>query len=105
MINKIKTIIFSRFKKPNTESFVEMRRGICKKCPLNTKNNASLSLKIRITKYFSDKYSFFTGKKKLDDLGNCSVCGCSIYFMTANSGDSCSSTPKKWTRIENTKNK
>lgn len=102
MINliKLKTIVFSRAqKKPNAGSFVEKRREICKTCPLNTKNLEKVSLKISIIKLFSDLYSYLTGNKKVDVLGSCSVCGCSIFYMTQQKEESCSTTPMKWKKV------
>ncbi len=99
MINKIRTIVFSRFKKPNKESFVEKRREICRTCPLNTKNLEKLSFKIKVVKFFSDLYSSITGNKKEDDLGSCSVCGCSIFYKTQEKLESCAAKPAKWRKI------
>jgi hypothetical protein len=106
MISKVKTIIFSRFKKPNKESFVEVRREICAKCEFSTKNIETLKWSVRVVKFFSDFYSFITLSKKVDTLGNCTACEiCSIYYKTAEELEQCPAKPAKWKRVEtNNKN-
>lgn len=100
MINKIKTIIFSRFKKPNTESFVEERRKICLGCEYNSLNRGRLNAKEIFLKKLSDFYSRITGNKKVDNLGNCTACDiCSIYYKTAEAVEECKANPPKWKRI------
>lgn len=100
MINKIKIIIFSRFKKPNKEYWVINRRAICAKCNFNTKNIESLPFKTRVIKFLSDKYSYITGNRKIDNLGNCTACEvCSIYYKTAESVEQCPAKPAKWERL------
>lgn len=102
MINKIKIIIFSRFKKPNKESFIEARRKICSTCEYNTKNINKLKFSVRVIKFFSDLYSLVTGNKEVDTLGNCTACEvCSIYYKTAEKVEQCPAKPEKWTRIIN----
>lgn len=102
MIDKIKIIIFSRFKKPNKESWVTDRRAICAKCEFNTKNIEKVSNKDRLIKFFSDAFSSITGNKKIDNLGNCIACAvCSVYYKTAESVEQCPAKPIKWERITN----
>ncbi len=90
MINKIKIIAFSRFKKPNEESWVDRRRSTCASCKWNTLNQERLSLKVRIIKWLSDTFSFLSGNKEVDTLGNCTACEvCSIYYKSAESVEEC----------------
>lgn len=101
MINKIKLIIFSRFKKPNENSWVKERREKCAKCKFNTKNIEKLPLAIRVVKFFSDIYSSITGNKEVDTLGNCTACEvCSIYYKTAESVEHCPAKPMRWDSIK-----
>lgn len=95
MISKIKTIIFSRFKKPNTESFVEDRRKICAGCKFNSINSREISLKMKIMRFFSDTLTFVTKAEKVD-LGQCihPNCGCDLYFKTQESLEVC--PENKW---------
>lgn len=98
MIKKVKTIIFSRFKKPNLESFVRERRNQCNKCKFNSKNNDSISLKMRLINFFSELLTFFTVAKEVQDLGQCvhPKCGCNIYFKTQEDTEVC--PINKWKR-------
>jgi hypothetical protein len=101
MINKIKTIIFSRFKKPKETNWIKERRSKCAKCTFNTKNIEKLSIRVRIIKSLSDLYSTITGNRKVDNLGNCTACEiCSIYYKTAESVEYCPAKPKKWGSVK-----
>ena len=95
IVSKLKIIILSRLKKPSIEQWIEDRRDQCKVCPFNTKNMIKLSLKEIILIKLSDFYSWVTGNKEEDILGNCSACElCSIYYKTFEYIESC---PKnKW---------
>lgn len=100
MINKIRTIVFSRFQKPNEESFVTARREICAKCEFNTKNLDTITIGTRIVKFFSDAYSWVTGNKEVDVLGNCTACEiCSIYYKTAERVEQCPAKPMRWKKV------
>lgn len=99
MIEKIKLIIFSRFKKPNEESFVKARRETCAKCEFNTLNQTKLDLKTKVIKAFSDLFSRVTGRKEEDNLGNCTACDiCSIYFKSAEKVEDC--VKGKWKKLQ-----
>jgi len=97
LLKKIKIITFSRFKKPKIEKWIEQRRKICAICKWNTKNQAKTSFKIKIIKALSDFYSFITFKNKQDNLGSCSVCGCSIYYKSSEEVEDCEKG--KWKSI------
>lgn len=97
MLKKIKTIVLSRFKKENQEEWVEVRRKICKVCPYNSKNQAKVKFKKRVLIYLSDFYSFITGNKERDNLGNCTLCGCSLFYKTDEKFESCEAG--KWDYI------
>ena len=80
---KIKTILLSRFKKKNTQSFVRHRRRVCHFCSYNSKNTDNISLKNKVLKLLSDFYSAVVFSKG-EDLGQCTHkdCGCDIYYKT-----------------------
>lgn len=91
---KLWTIIKSRFSTPEEDENTLHRRRICKDCPFNSVNTNTIPLKQRVVKYFSDLYSKITRREEEDNLGNCTVCGCSIYYKTAVDFEYC---PKnKW---------
>lgn len=75
-------IITSRLKKPKKDKEVERLREICKICDYNTKNVENISINKKIIIFLSDLYSWLTGNKKEDNLANCSICGCSIFYKT-----------------------
>ena len=83
IIWKIKTIILSRFKKPQNQEWVELRRSICKNCPHNSKKTTTLSLKVRLTRFLSDFLTWIT-RAEQEDLGICTheKCGCDIFFKS-----------------------
>lgn len=98
MLKKIRTIVLSRFKKENQEEWVEVRRSICKSCVFNSKNQEKIKLNKRVLILLSDFYSFITGNKKKDNLGNCTYCqSCSIYYLTEEKYEACPAG--KWTYI------
>lgn len=95
IIQKIKTIALSRFKKTKDEDYVKERREICRTCPLNTKNQEKVNLKIKLIKFISDLYTFVTFNKKTD-LGSCGheTCGCDIFYKSIEIDEKC--PEKKW---------
>jgi protein-arginine kinase activator protein McsA len=98
MLKKFKTIVLSRFKRENQEDWVEVRRKICKACPYNSKNQAKVKFKKRVLIYLSDFYSFITGNKEKDNLGNCTACeSCSVAFKTLEPYEHC--PEEKWNYI------
>lgn len=75
---------------------MEYKREICKTCEYNTLNLESIPPLKLILKKLSDFYSLITGNSEVDVLGNCSVCGCSVYYKS----DSEEECPKnKWEKI------
>jgi len=80
--NTLITIILSRIKKTKTDEEVEFKRKQCKTCEYNTLNIEKLPLNKRLIKMLSDFYSWITFNKKVDVLGSCSICGCSVYYKT-----------------------
>lgn len=83
MLNKLKTIIFSRIKKPKEDEEVIRKRSICKKCEYNSINVEKIPFNKLILKKLSDFYSLIAGKKDEDSLGNCTACSsCSIFYKT-----------------------
>lgn len=99
LLKLIRTIILSRIKKTKPSELVEYKREICKTCEYNTLNLESIPPLKLILKKLSDFYSWITGKAEVDVLGNCSVCGCSVYYKTVDE-DICPH-PKKdlWEKI------
>lgn len=113
IIWKIKTIILSRFKKPQNQEWVELRRSVCKNCPHNSRKTTILSLKVRLLKYLSDLLTWIT-RAEQEDLGACNLCGCPLYFKTLSEDSECdagfwsvykpnSSKTKRGKKIENGK--
>lgn len=108
MLNKIKIILLSRIKKPKEESWIQERRRICASCEFNSLNQEHLSFKVRVIRFFSELYSYITGRLEEDNLGNCTACEvCSIYFLSAEEVETCKKD--KWASIyisnsSNTKN-
>jgi hypothetical protein len=80
----ILTIIKSRFKKDKEEDWVKKRRETCKGCSYNSKNVEIIPFNKKITIWLSNFYSWITGKKREDNLGNCFGCPltCSIYYKS-----------------------
>lgn len=94
MLSRLKTIIFSRIKKPKEDEEVLRKRSICKKCEFNSINVDNIPFNKLLLKKLSDFYSLLTGKKDEDSLGNCTDCGCSIFYKSAEDSEFC---PKnKW---------
>ena len=87
--NTLITIILSRIKKTKTDEVVEFKRKQCKTCEYNTLNIEKLPLKKRLIKLLSDFYSWITFNKKVDVLGNCSICLCSLYYKTLEDNEEC----------------
>lgn len=88
IIWKIRTIILSRFKKPQNQEWVELRRSICKNCPHNSKKTTTLSFKVRLTRFLSDFLTWIT-RAEQEDLGYCTICTCPLYFKTQEEDSEC----------------
>lgn len=86
----IRTIVLSRIKKPNQEKYVIDRRAICKECKFNSKNQESLSLKVRLLIMLSDFYTWITLNEKTE-LGTCAHknCGCDIFYKSIETDEKC----------------
>jgi hypothetical protein len=82
IVHKLLVIIKSRFKKDTQDKEVLRLRSVCKVCEFNTKNLEYVPWKKRVLIAVSDVYSWLAGKKKEDNLFNCSICTCSIYYKT-----------------------
>ena len=96
MIQKIWTIIKSRFTKPKESKEIKRRREICLGCEYNSNNISKLSTYKSFLASLSAFYSWITGNKDEDTLGNCTACGCSIFFKSLEPYEKC---PKeKWKR-------
>jgi len=96
--------VLSRLKKKNQEDYVIKRRRICAVCSWNTKNQETLSLKVRTIKALSDFYSWITGNAEEDNLGNCTACEiCSIYYKSFEETEDCEKGKWKSIYIENKK--
>ena len=79
----IVTIIKSRFIKPKIDKEIERKRAICLGCEYNSNNLRRLSIFKSFLSSLSDFYSWITGNKKVDVLGNCTACkSCSIYYKS-----------------------
>lgn len=82
MIQKIYTILKSRFTKPKESKEIKRRREICLGCEYNSNNISKLSTYKLFLASLSAFYSWITGNKDEDTLGNCTYCGCSVYFKS-----------------------
>lgn len=100
IINKIKIILLSRFKTNKEEKWVRDRQKICLGCEYNTLNGGSLKGYRFFLATMSTLLSFFTGKSKVDVLGECSMCGCSILYKAEDIGSHCPHDPPKWQKLE-----
>jgi len=89
MISKIYKILLSRFKKVEEKTFIRERRKKCKGCIYNSKNNTDrISFKIRVVIFLSNLYNDLIGNKT-EDLGNCTKCGCDIFYKTQEEDEQC----------------
>lgn len=98
-LNKIQTILLSRIKKPKEDWIVEEKRKICKVCNYNSKNMQKIPLSKSILKNLSDLYSWIMGKSEEDNLGNCGICGCSVYYKSADEDKCPHPNGDKWWSI------
>lgn len=97
MLSKLKTIIFSRIKKPTEDKEVLRKRSICKNCEYNSINVDKIPFNKLILKKLSDFYSFVAGKKDEDNLGNCISCeSCSVYYKSLEDLEIC--PENKWNK-------
>ena len=89
ILNKIKTILLSRIKHNKEEQWIERRREICLKCEHNTLNGGSLIGYRFFLATFSSLFSKLMGRAKEDVLGECGLCGCSIFYKSAEKEENC----------------
>lgn len=96
-MNKILTILKSRFKKESDEKWIKERKEVCKKCPFNSLNTAQIPLKGKLLIKLSNLYNIITFSKP-EKLGNCTACDfCDIYYKSAEKEEEC---PKnKWKKL------
>jgi len=100
MLSKIRTIILSRIKRNNSEEkWVEARRKICLGCEYNSLNVSSLNGYTFFLTTASRFYSFITGNRSVDILGECLACeSCSIYYKSAEKNENCKKN--RWEVLE-----
>lgn len=91
----LKTIILSRIKNPKEDKETSRKREICRTCEYNSKNIEKIPLKKLLIKKLSDFYSYIMGRADEDNLGNCTLCGCSVYYKSLYE-NTCSDTINKW---------
>ena len=89
ILNKIKTILLSRIKHNKEEEWIERRREICLKCEHNTLNGGNLKGYRFFLATSSSLFSKLMGRAKEDILNECSLCGCSIFFKSAEKDENC----------------
>ena len=99
MIQKIWTIIKSRFTKPKESKEIKRRREICLGCEYNSNNISKLSTYKSFLASLSTFYSSITGNKDEDTLGNCGVCGCSVYYKSLLEDECPHPKGDKWKRV------
>lgn len=79
--NIVLRIFKSRLKK-GEDNETKRLRAICKNCKFNSKNTEKVPIKKRILIFLSDTLSWIMARKEEDNLGNCSICTCSVFFKT-----------------------
>lgn len=90
MIQKIYIILKSRFTKPKESKEIKRRREICLGCEYNSNNISKLSTYKLFLASLSNFYSWITGNKDEDTLGNCEKCSsCSVYFKSMFKEEKC----------------
>ena len=98
MLSKIKTILLSRIKHNKEEEWVVRRLNTCLECNYNTLNGGSLKGYRFFLAIISSAYSKLMGRAKEDVLGECSACGCSIFYKSESLEDC---VKGKWETLEN----
>ena len=98
ILNKIKTILLSRIKHNKEEEWIQKRRLTCLECNYNTLNGGSLKGYRFFLAIISSSYSKLMGRAKEDVLGECSACGCSIFYKSESLEDC---VKGKWEALEN----
>lgn len=98
ILNKIKTILLSRIKHNKEEEWIQKRRLTCLECKYNTLNGGSLKGYRFFLAIISSAYSKLMGRAKEDVLGECSACGCSIFYKSESLEDC---VKGKWEALEN----
>ena len=98
MLSKIKTILLSRIKHNKEEEWVIRRLNTCLECDYNTLNGGSLKGYRFFLAIISSAYSKLMGRAKEDVLGECSACGCSIFYKSESLEDC---VKGKWEALEN----
>ena len=99
-MKKIWTIIKSRFTKPKESKEIKRRREICLGCEYNSNNISKLSTYKSFLASLSTFYSWITGNKDEDTLGNCTACeSCSVYYKTSYEKDCPHPKGDKWKRV------
>lgn len=97
-MKKLILIIKSRFTKTKIDKEVERKRAICLGCEFNSNNISKTSAYKLFLILLSDFYSWITGNRKEDNLGNCTKCSsCSVYYKSLYSSETC--PLDKWNKI------
>ena len=89
MLSKIKTILLSRIKHNKEEEWIIGRLNTCFECKHNTLNGGILKGYRFFLANLSVRYSKLMGRAKEDVLGECSLCGCSIFYKSAEKDEKC----------------
>ena len=98
MLSKIKTILLSRIKHNKEEEWIQKRRLTCLECNYNTLNGGSLKGYRFFLAIISSAYSKLMRRAKEDVLNECSLCGCSIFYKSAEKEENC--LAGKWEILE-----
>ncbi len=101
-MKKLKTIIYSRFRKQHEETFwIKARREICLSCSYNSINTQGKNFTQNFLATLSFLLSFLLGRLKDEgSYGQClhPDCGCDLYFKTQEPTEYCEDL--KWKRID-----
>jgi hypothetical protein len=100
MLSKLKKIFLSRLKETIDEEWKTKRRETCLGCKHNTLNGGSLKNYRFILATLSLLYSQITGNKSKDRLGECNLCGCSIFYKSDEKDEDCKHRPSKWEKLD-----
>lgn len=93
---KLWRIIKSRFKTETSEDWVKERRKVCNECEFNSLNSTDTNIKLKMYKLVSDFYTFLT-RSKNENLGECTICGCDLFYKSREEEEKCDKN--KWKSI------
>ena len=91
-------MLLSRIKHNKEEQWIQKRRLTCLECNYNTLNGGSLKGYRFFLAIISSAYSKLMGRAKEDILGECGLCGCSLFYKSEDKGSKCDAN--KWETLD-----